>query len=179
VTDAPLTALAKDDPVSPGDLLAIWNEHSSRWRTCRVRKVVTHRSHNQYGSNSTHAIRTIHTVREIDAEPERGTGTSYAHWGFGVGYDQKNHVQGYHLVDRTDAGRAWVDAQRAVEAQDEIDKAEREEAERVTPSAIAARLTAAAMELEQLAKNARAEAVRLDNQARNLWADAELVRRMS
>lgn len=168
-----LIALAKNDPVESGDLLAIWNEHSSRWRTCRVWKVVNHRFRE---GHNTAPPRTIHVTRDIDAQPEYGTGTSYTHWDNEAGYHQINHTQNYHLVERGDDGRAWVDAQKAIEAQDEIDEQNRREADRISSPMVAARMVAAAMELERLARSARADAARMDEQAAALYADAALVR---
>lgn len=177
--NGPLTALAKDDPVQPGDLLANWNEHSRRWRTFRVWKVVVHRTRNQYGTNHTHAARTIHLVREIDAVPAHGTGVAYTHWPSKAGYHQINHVNNYHLVDRTDAGRAWVDAQRAIEVQDEIDEAARRDAERRSPKAIATRLRLLAAQVEEQARCAEQRAEALHAQAAELRSEADLVRGLS
>lgn len=171
----PLTKLAKDDPVEPGDLLAAWNDYARRWRTFRVWKVVTHRGRNQYGSNHTHANRTLHLVREIDAVPAHGTGVAHTHWPSEAGYHQINHLNGYHLVARTDAGRAWVDAQRAIEAQDKIDEAVRQDAERRSPAQIAHRLKMMAAQVEEQARMAERRAEALHAQADTLRAEAKLV----
>lgn len=173
-TSAPLTELDKHDPVAAGDLLAVWNEHSARWRTFRVWKVVEHRTSNQYGSNRTHARRTIHLVRDIDAVPERGTGTAYTHWSKGAGYGQINHAQGYWRAEG-EAGEAWVRAQRAIEAQDDIDAAARAEAQRVSPKGIAERLRHQARELDRQAASMRSKADDLERAAVDLRAEADLI----
>lgn len=173
-TSAPLTELDKHDPVAAGDLLAVWNEYSARWRTFRVWKVVEHRVKNQYGANRTHASRTIHLVRDIDAVPENPHGTAYTHWAKGAGYRQINHTQGYWRAEG-EAGEAWVRAQRAIEAQDEIDDAARAEAQRVSPEGIVERLRLQARELERQAASMRSEAGNLERAAVDLRAEAELI----
>lgn len=181
-TDAPLTELAKHDPVQDGDLLARQDGHllarqdgDRRWRTYRVWKVIQHRNRNQFGPNHTHAERTIHLIRDIDAVPEQGSGTAYTHWGRDAGYHRITHTQGYHLVDRSDDGRSWVAAQQAIEAQDDIDQAARAEIERRSPAALADRLVGQARELERQAREAQALSQSLLQSAAGLRAEADLI----